>query len=162
MTSVLYPGSFDPIHNGHRELIETAAYLFDTVVVAAIRNMQKSDGLFSLDERQTMIRELLVHLKNVEVVSMTKLTVDVARENGCDFIIKGLRAVTDFDSEMAQAQMNLTISGVHTVFIPSGSNSSFIQSKFVRDVAKFGGDLTALVPTPVENMLKRKFPGLPS
>ncbi len=156
MTSVLYPGSFDPIHNGHRELIETAAYLFDRVVVAAIRNMQKSDGLFSLEERQAMIRESL-DLPNVEVVSMAKLTVDVAKENGCDFIIKGLRAVTDFDSEMAQAQMNLTISGMHTLFIPSGSNSSFIQSKFVRDVARFGGDLSALVPPPVERMLKEKF-----
>lgn len=157
MSSVLYPGSFDPIHNGHRELIETASYLFERVVVASIRNLQKGDGLFTLEERQAMIRESLEHLDNVEVVSMTKLTVDVAKENGCDFIIKGLRAVTDFDSEMAQAQMNLTISGMHTLFIPSGSNSSFIQSKFVRDVAKFGGDLSALVPRSVENMLKKKF-----
>ncbi|MBW8826242.1 MAG: pantetheine-phosphate adenylyltransferase [Acidobacteria bacterium] len=157
MSSVLYPGSFDPIHNGHRELIETASYLFDRVVVASIRNLQKSDGLFNLEERQAMIRESLEHLDNVEVVSMAKLTVDVAKENGCDFIIKGLRAVTDFDSEMAQAQMNLTISGMHTLFIPSGSNSSFIQSKFVRDVARFGGDLSALVPAPVETMLKLKF-----
>jgi pantetheine-phosphate adenylyltransferase len=157
VTSVLYPGSFDPIHNGHRELIETASYLFDRIVVASIRNLQKGDGLFTLEERQAMIRESLDHLDNVEVVSMTKLTVDVAKENGCDFIIKGLRAVTDFDSEMAQAQMNLTISGMHTLFIPSGSNSSFIQSKFVRDVAKFGGDLSLLVPTPVETMLKKKF-----
>jgi len=157
VSSVLYPGSFDPIHNGHRELIETASYLFDRVVVASIRNLQKSDGLFNLEERQAMIRESLEHLDNVEVVSMAKLTVDVAKENGCDFIIKGLRAVTDFDSEMAQAQMNLTISGMHTLFIPSGSNSSFIQSKFVRDVARFGGDLSALVPAPVETMLKLKF-----
>jgi len=157
VTSVLYPGSFDPFHNGHRELVETAGYLFDRVVVAAIRNLQKSDGMFDLAERQAMIRESLSHLDNVEVVSMTKLTVDVAKENGCDFIIKGLRAVTDFDSEMAQAQMNLTISGVHTLFIPSGSTSSFIQSKFVRDVAKYGGELKDLVPAPVYRRLREKF-----
>lgn len=158
MTSVLYPGSFDPIHNGHRELIETAAYLFDRVVVAAIRNMQKADGLFSLEERQAMIRDSLDHLDNVEVVSMADLVVNVAKENRCDFIIKGLRAVTDFDSEMAQAQMNLAVSGVHTLFIPSGSASSFINSKFVRDFARFHGDISTLVPEPVEKMLKEKFP----
>jgi pantetheine-phosphate adenylyltransferase len=91
------------------------------------------------------------------VVSMSKLTVDVAKENGADLIIKGLRAVTDFDNEMAQAQMNLTISGVHTLFIPSGSASSFIQSKFVRDVAKYGGELKDLVPVPVAQRLSERF-----
>ena len=158
MTTVLYPGSFDPFHNGHRELVETASFLFDRVVVAAIRNLQKSDGMFSLEDRQAMIRESLEHLDNVEVVSMSKLTVDVAKENGADLIVKGLRAVTDFDNEMAQAQMNLTISGVHTLFIPSGSASSFIQSKFVRDVAKYGGNLHELVPEPVERRLAERFP----
>ena len=157
MTTVLYPGSFDPFHNGHRELVETAAFLFDQVIVAAIRNPQKSDGMFTLEERQEMILESLPHLDNVKVVSMSKLTVDVAKENGADLIIKGLRAVTDFDNEMAQAQMNLTISGVHTLFIPSGSASSFIQSKFVRDVAKYGGELKDLVPAPVAQRLSERF-----
>jgi pantetheine-phosphate adenylyltransferase len=153
----LYPGSFDPFHNGHRELVETAAFLFDRVIVAAIRNLQKADGMFTLEERQAMILESVPHLENVEVVSMSKLTVDVAKENGADLIIKGLRAVTDFDNEMAQAQMNLTISGVHTLFIPSGSASSFIQSKFVRDVAKYGGNLKDLVPPPVASRLSERF-----
>ena len=157
MTTVLYPGSFDPFHNGHRELVETASYLFDRVIVGAIRNLQKSDGMFTLEERQEMIRDSLDHLPNIEVVAMAKLVVDVAKECGADLIIKGLRAVSDFDNEMAQAQMNLTISGVHTLFIPSGSASSFIQSKFVRDVAKFGGDLSALVPEAVEKRLTEKF-----
>jgi len=157
VTTVLYPGSFDPFHNGHRELVETAAFLFDRVIVAAIRNLQKADGMFTLEERQAMILESVPHLDNVEVVSMSKLTVDVAKENGADLIIKGLRAVTDFDNEMAQAQMNLTISGVHTLFIPSGSASSFIQSKFVRDVAKYGGNLKDLVPTPVALRLSERF-----
>jgi pantetheine-phosphate adenylyltransferase len=157
VTTVLYPGSFDPIHNGHRELIETAAFLFDQVVVAAIRNLQKSDGMFSLEERQDMIRESLAHLANVEVVAMTKLTVDVAQENDCEFIIKGLRASTDAENEIAQAQTNLLISGVHTILIPSGSASSFIASKFVRDIAKFGGDTSGLVPIPVEKRLRERF-----
>lgn len=158
MTTVLYPGSFDPIHNGHREIIETAAYLFDSVVVAVIRNLQKSDGMFTLEERQDMIRESLSHVSNVEVVSMTKLTVDVAKENDCDFIIKGLRASTDAENEIAQAQTNLLISGVHTILIPSGSASSFMASKFVRDIAKFGGDTSGLVPIAVEKRLREKFP----
>jgi pantetheine-phosphate adenylyltransferase len=157
VTTVLYPGSFDPFHNGHRELVETAAFLFDRVVVATIRNTQKSDAMFTLEERQAMIVESIPHLDNVEVVAMTKLTVDVAKDNGADFIIKGLRAVSDFENEMAQAQMNLTISGVHTLLIPSGSASSFIQSRFVRDIARFGGNLSELVPVAVERRLKEKF-----
>lgn len=161
MTSVLYPGSFDPIHNGHRELIETASYLFDRVVVAAIRNLQKSDGMFELDERQAMIRETVGHLGNVEVVSMADLVVNVAKEHSCDFIIKGLRASTDAENEIAQAQTNLLISGVHTILIPSGSASSFIASKFVRDIAKFGGRLDDLVPEPVERRLRAKHPAKP-
>src|SRR6476469_2360532 len=92
VTTVLYPGSFDPIHNGHRELIETAAHLFDRVIIATLRNPQKGDPLFNLDERKEMILETLAHLDNIEVVSLTKLVVDVAIDMGADFIIKGLRA----------------------------------------------------------------------
>jgi pantetheine-phosphate adenylyltransferase len=156
MATVLYPGSFDPFHNGHRELVETAAHLFDRVVVATIRNPQKSTGLFSLDERQAMIRESLAHLDNVEIVALSKLVVDVARDVGADFIIKGLRAVSDFESEMAQAQTNLAVSGVHTLFLPSASANSYIASKYIRDIARFGGDVSAMVPEPVAAMLKEK------
>ena len=154
MTTVLYPGSFDPFHNGHRELVETAAYLFDRVLVAAIRNPQKNAGLFTLEERQEMIRESLDHLPNVEIISMSKLVVDVARERGADFIIKGLRAVSDFENEMAQAQTNLAVSGVHTLFLPSASANSFIASKYIRDIARFGGDVSSMVPAPVARMMK--------
>jgi pantetheine-phosphate adenylyltransferase len=156
VTTVLYPGSFDPFHNGHRELVETAAYLFDHVLVAAIRNPQKSIGLFTLEERQEMIRLSLTHLDNVEIISMSKLVVDVAREQGADFIIKGLRAVSDFENEMAQAQTNLAVSGVHTVFLPSASANSYIASKYIRDIARFGGDISSMVAAPVARMIKEK------
>lgn len=156
MATVLYPGSFDPFHNGHRELVETAAYLFDHVVVATIRNPQKSAGLFTLEERQAMIHESLAHLDNVEIVSVSKLVVDVARDVGADFIIKGLRAVSDFENEMAQAQTNLAVSGVHTIFLPSASANSYIASKYIRDIARFGGDVSSMVPEPVALMLKEK------
>jgi len=157
VATVLYPGSFDPFHNGHQELVETASYLFDRVVVAAIRNPQKSGMLFTLEERQALIRETLAHLDNVEVISMSKLVVDVAKDVGADFIIKGLRAVVDFENEMAQAQTNLTISGVHTLFLPSASAHSYLASKFIRDIAKFGGDVSAMVSDAVARSLKEKF-----
>ena len=156
MTKVLYPGSFDPFHNGHRELVETAAYLFDEVVVAAIRNPGK-DSLFSLEEREDIIRESLNHLDNVKVMHFAKLVVDVAKELKADFIVKGLRGTTDFDSEMTQAQVNLNVSGVHTLFIPSASANSFIASKYVREIARFKGDVSSMVPEGVVKRLKDKY-----
>ncbi|MDQ3385033.1 MAG: pantetheine-phosphate adenylyltransferase [Actinomycetota bacterium] len=157
MATVLYPGSFDPFHNGHQELVETASYLFDRVVIAAIRNPQKSGMVFTLEERQELIRHTLRHLDNVQVVAMSKLVVDVARDVGADFIIKGLRAVSDFENEMAQAQTNLTISGVHTLFLPSASANSYVASKYIREIARFGGDVSAMVSGAVVNSLKEKF-----
>ena len=157
MATVLYPGSFDPFHNGHQELVETASYLFDRVVIAAIRNPQKSGMVFTLEERQALIRDAVQHLDNVDVVAMTKLVVDVAREVGADFIIKGLRAVSDFENEMAQAQTNLTISGVHTLFLPSASANSYVASKYIREIARFGGDVSAMVSGSVVQSLKEKF-----
>ncbi len=157
MTKVLYPGSFDPIHNGHVELIETAAHLFDEVVVATMRNPQKGEPLFELAERKVMIEEALAHLDNIEVVSFAKLVVAVAKDVGADFILKGLRALSDAESEMAQAQMNLAISGVHTVFLPSASASSFVASKYIRDIARFGGDVSSMVPAAVTKGLAEKY-----
>ncbi|RMH82392.1 MAG: pantetheine-phosphate adenylyltransferase, partial [Actinomyces sp.] len=114
MTRVLYPGSFDPVHNGHLEIIETASCLFDEVVVAAMRNPQKGEPLFELGEREAMLRESVAHLENVSVTMFSSLVVDLARELDADFIVKGLRAVSDFESELQMAQMNLAISGVQT------------------------------------------------
>lgn len=157
MTRVLYPGSFDPFHNGHRELVETAAYLFDEVVVATMRNPQKGESLFTLEEREEIISESVSHLPGVQVMHFSKLVVDVAQEIGADFIIKGLRGTTDFDSEMTQAQVNLAVSGVHTLFLPSASANSYIASKYVRDIARFGGDVSSMVPEGVTRRLKEKY-----
>ena len=156
-TRVLYPGSFDPVHNGHIEIITTAAGLFDEVVVAAMRNPSKGRGEFSLDDRETMIREALPDLGNVTITSFSSLVVDLAKEIEADFIIKGLRAVSDFEAELQMAQMNNAVSGVHTLFIPSASTSSFLASKFVREIARFGGDVSSMVPDGVNRRLREKY-----
>jgi pantetheine-phosphate adenylyltransferase len=156
VTVVLYPGSFDPFHKGHLELVETASYLFDEVVVAAMVNPQKGAPLFTLEEREQMIKESVTHLDNVRVTHFNQLVVVVAKEVGADFIIKGLRAPTDFEAEMTQAQMNLAISGVHTLFIPTASANSHLASRYIRDIVRFGGDVTEMVPPPVAKRLKEK------
>lgn len=155
-TRVLYPGSFDPVHNGHIEIITTASGLFDEVIVAAMRNPQKGGGHFDLETRQAMIRESVEHLGNVEVTMFSSLVVDLATELGADFIIKGLRAVSDFENELQMAQMNNAVSGVHTLFIPSASRSSFLASKFIREIAEFGGDVSSMVPESVATRIKER------
>lgn len=154
MTRVLYPGSFDPLHNGHVEIIETAVSLFGAVVVATMVNPQKDTGLFPLAEREAVMRESLAHLPTVEVVMRHGLVVDLARELGADFIVKGLRSASDFDDEMQMAQMNHAVSGVQTVFMPATSRHAFLASKYVRDIARMGGDVTHLVPGPVARRLE--------
>ena len=156
MTRVLYPGSFDPVHNGHLEIIETAASLFDEVVVAAMVNTTK-DGVFELDDREEMLQEAVAHMSSVSVRMFSGLVVDLAREVGADFIVKGLRAVSDFENELQMAQMNNAVSGVHTIFIPSMSKSSFVASKFIREIAQFGGDVSKMVPEGVNRRIKERY-----
>jgi pantetheine-phosphate adenylyltransferase len=156
VTIALIPGSFDPVHNGHLEIIERATHLFDEVVVAALRNPQKS-GLFELSEREVMLKESVAHLPTVRIVSMSTLVVTVAAEVGATAIVKGLRAVTDFENELQMAQMNHQLSGIETLFIPSGSTHSFIASRLIREVARYGGDVGAFVPEPVARRLRERF-----
>lgn len=145
------------MHNGHIEIIETASRLFDDVVVAAMRNPQKGEPLFDLEERQEMLEACVASLDNVRVTLFSSLVVDLAREIEADFIVKGLRAVSDFESELQMAQMNHKISGVDTLFIPSASEHSFLASKLIREIARFGGDISSMVPDPVSKRLEEKY-----
>jgi pantetheine-phosphate adenylyltransferase len=159
MRVALFPGSFDPFHNGHLEVVERACKLFDEVVVAAVRNPQKSESLFDLDERKEMIEVSVAHLDPVRIVSVTSLVVNVARDVGAVAIVKGLRAVSDFDNELQMAQMNRQLSGIETIFIPTSATHSFIASRLLREVARFGGDVSSFVPENVAKALAKKFEG---
>lgn len=157
MSVALIPGSFDPFHNGHLEVVERAGRLFDDVVVATLRNPQKAEPLFNLAEREVMLKEALAHLSNVRIVSVSKLVVDVARDVGASAIVKGLRAVSDFENELQMAQMNRQLSGIETLFIPTTSTSAFVASRLLREVARYGGDVSAFVPKVVWLRLQEKF-----
>ncbi len=156
MTRVFYPGTFDPLHNGHLAIISVAAELFTTVVVAAMRNPSKAEPFFDQATRVELIRESTSHLANVEAVGMNGLVVEAAANAEADMIVKGLRGVSDFENERQMAQMNRHVSGIVTVFIPSTAEDSYIASKYIREITLMGGDVTDLVPDPVAKAMRKR------
>ena len=155
MRKAVCPGSFDPITNGHLDVIERASGLFDEVVIAVLVNSAKS-GLFSIEERIAMAKEAVAHIPNARVDTWSGLLVDYCKANGIGAIIKGLRAVSDFDYELQMAQMNLRLKGVDTLLMATKPTYSFLSSSLVREIARYGGDVSALVPDGVLRALKAK------
>jgi len=156
MRRAVCPGSFDPVTNGHLDIIERASRLCDELHVVIGQNRSKS-RLFTVDERLEMLRAVTVHLDNVRVDSFTGLLVDYCRTQGIPLIVKGLRAVSDFDYELQMAQMNEELAGVETVFMATNNRHSFLSSSLVKDVASGGGDVSALVPGYVRDRLTARF-----
>ena len=159
MSVALCPGSFDPPTNGHVDVIERAARYLERVIVAVIANPSKQP-LFSLEERTSLLQETLGHIDNVKVDSFDGLLVDYARDAGVNLVVKGLRAVSDFEYELQMAQMNATLlPGLDTVFITATPSWAFLSSSLVKEVARYGGDVSSMVPPPVARALAgRKAP----
>jgi len=155
--TALCPGSFDPVTLGHLDIIERSCRHFDEVIVAVIRNPQKTGSLFSLEDRQQMLKEATQHLSNIRIQFFKGLLVDFAREHGVNAIVKGLRAVSDFDQELQMAQMNQRLSGIDTFFLSTSPQHSFLSSSLVREVARFGGDVSGMVPKNVNDRLVETF-----
>ncbi|WP_323451037.1 pantetheine-phosphate adenylyltransferase [Streptomyces yaizuensis] len=158
MRRAVCPGSFDPITNGHLDIIARAAKLYDEVYVAVMINQSKK-GLFTTDERMDLIREVTSPYGNVVVESHHGLLVDFCRTRDIPAIVKGLRAVSDFDYELQMAQMNNGLSGVETLFVPTNPTYSFLSSSLVKEVAAWGGDVSHLLPPIVHRALVERLRG---
>lgn len=153
----IYPGSFDPITNGHLDIIERSAKLLDKLIVAVLKNPNKKP-LFTSEERIDMIKESVTNIPNVEVENFSGLLVDFAKIKGAQVIIKGLRAVSDFEYELQMALMNKKLADeIETIFIMTNSQYSYLSSSVVKEVASFGGCVKDLVPLIVEKKLKKKY-----
>jgi pantetheine-phosphate adenylyltransferase len=150
------PGSFDPVTNGHVDVITRAAALYDELVVAVLVNPGKA-GLFSVDERMELLRDAVADLPNVTVDSFEGLLVDYCNAHGIPVIVKGLRAVGDFEYELQMAQMNRELAGVETLFVPTAPQVGHLSSSLVKQIANFGGDVSRLVPKGVlDRLLDRR------
>lgn len=157
MTIAVYPGSFDPVHMGHLDVIARAARVFDTVIVAVARNSEK-DAVFNAAERMEMLREATAQLPNVQVDGFDGLTVEFARARRAGVLVKGLRAVVDFEYELKQASMNQRLAPeLDTVFFMTAPAYYFVSSTLIREVARLGGTVSGLVPAGVEQRLRARF-----
>ena len=155
--TAIYPGSFDPPTNGHLDLIRRGARIFDELVVSVLNNSEKSP-LFSVDERLEMLRECAAQWENVRVESFDGLLVDYARKCGATAVLRGVRAVSDYEYELQMAWMNRKLdSGLETVFMMPGESYAYLSSRLVREIASLGGALEGMVPHPVENRLRERF-----
>ncbi len=155
MTVALVPGSFDPPTKGHLDVIERCASIFDEVLVAIVRNPSKSP-LFTAEERMDLLRESCAGWDNVSYGAFSGLLVDYAAQTGADVIVKGLRAMTDFDYELQMAQMNRHLSGIVTLFVATKPEYGYLSSSLVKQVAGLGGSVESLVPPPVMRALKER------
>lgn len=155
MRRCVCPGSFDPVTNGHYDVIERSARLFDEVVVAVLVNVSKK-GLFTVDERIEMLREVTAPLGNIVVEQFEGLLVDFCRERDIPAIVRGLRALTDFEYELSMAQMNHRLTNVDTLFVATNPDYSFLSSSLVKEVASYGGDVSGLVPDAVLKRLPQR------
>jgi pantetheine-phosphate adenylyltransferase len=156
--TALCPGTFDPVTNGHLDIIERASRLFDRLVVGVLQNPSKAP-LFSVEERVSLLKEATAGMESVEVMSFSGLLVDFARQQGAQAVVKGLRAITDFDYELQMAQMNFRMGEVETLFMPTNPVWSYLSSSLVKDIARLGGAVDGLVPTVVKERLAEKFEG---
>ena len=155
MRKAVCPGSFDPITNGHLDVIERASGLFDEVIIAVLANSTKT-GLFTIAERLSLAKDAVSHIPNVKVDTWSGLLVDYCKANKIGAIVKGLRAVSDFDYELQMAQMNLQLKGVDTLLMATKPAYSFLSSSLVREIARYGGDVSSLVPGGVLRELKAR------
>jgi len=156
VTLALCPGSFDPVTNGHLDIIERASRYFSEVVVAVIANPSKAP-LFDLEDRKELIEKSVAQLGNVAVDSFEGLLVDYAATHGVDVVVKGLRAVSDFDYEMQMAHMNRQLTGIETFFLPTNNEYSYLAASLVRDVVRLGGNVEGLVPDHVLDALRERY-----
>jgi len=153
----VYPGSFDPVTNGHIDLIQRSAALFDKVIVAILRNSGKTP-LFSVDERKEMLESAVREFGNVVITDFSGLLVDFAEQTGASVIIRGIRAISDYEYELQMALINRRLSSrVETVFMLPAETYSFVSSKLIKEIASHGGAISGLVPEDVERRLRIKF-----
>jgi len=157
MKTIIYPGTFDPITNGHVDLVERAAGMFDRVILA-IAFSQKKQPLFTLDERIELSRQALTHVPNIDIVGYNNLLVDFARQHGSRFVLRGVRAIADFEYELQLANMNRAMyPEIDTIFLTPNEHCAYISSTLVREIASMKGDIDKFVPDMVAHALRAKF-----
>ena len=157
MYSGIYPGSFDPVTYGHIDIIKRAAAVMDHLIVAVLKNNGKTP-LFSVDERVNMLRDAVKDIENVQVMSFSGLLVDFARQHGVNVIVRGLRAVTDFEYELLMSQTNRVMApDIDTIFLTTSLDYAYLSSSTVREIASYGGDISKFVPPGIEDIIRKKY-----